>query len=400
MRTIDAQHGTGRILPTSLPEMNVAPGPYPLVSVVTPFYNTAAYLSECIESVLRQTYAEFEYILADNCSTDGSGEIAESYARQDSRIRLIRYSDFVAQLPNYNRALREVSESSQYCKIVQADDCIFPECLEMMVQAFGQNESTGLVVAYRLEGNTVNNSGYPYKKLIQTIAGKEFGRWYFLNEGFPQIFGSQTTVMYRSSIVRSSHPFFDESLQCADLKKCVEIISVWDLGFVHQVLSFTRSNSDKLSITSSSRPSFYPFAGDYYVVEQLYANKFLEQDDAVQVKRRSKEIYYRTLAKAALRFRGLSFWRYHRSNLKAINSNLDWTYLALQICITFLWTLSNPGVLLRNFLYRKESKRRLESSSTAMPPPSASKSAIAERSGSQDTGQRRHPEERHHRWAD
>ena len=49
----------------------------PLVSVVTPFYNTADYLGECIESVLRQTYENWGYVLVDNCSTDGLSEIAE-----------------------------------------------------------------------------------------------------------------------------------------------------------------------------------------------------------------------------------------------------------------------------------------------------------------------------------
>ena len=76
------------------------------VSVVTPFYNTAAYLAECIESVLAQSYSEFEYILMDNCSTDGSSEIAATYAYRDPRIRLIRCSQFLPQLPNYNRAQR------------------------------------------------------------------------------------------------------------------------------------------------------------------------------------------------------------------------------------------------------------------------------------------------------
>src|SRR5262249_59137288 len=130
------------------------------------------------------------------------------------------------------------------------------------------SESIGLVAAYRLEGDTVNNSGYPYENLVHIIPGKECGRWYFRNKGTP-IFGSQTTVMYRSSIVRNCTYFFDESLICADLKKCMEIISEWDLGFVHQILSFSRPDDDGLSNTAT-RPSFYPFTGDYYIMEQLY----------------------------------------------------------------------------------------------------------------------------------
>ena len=62
----------------------------PLVSVVTPFYNTRDYLAECIESVLRQTYTNWEYILVDNFSTDGSSEIAKHYAdKYPDKIRLI-----------------------------------------------------------------------------------------------------------------------------------------------------------------------------------------------------------------------------------------------------------------------------------------------------------------------
>ena len=59
----------------------------PLVSVVTPFYNTDRYLAECIESVLSQTYRNFEYVLVDNHSTDRSGVIAAEYARRDSKVR-------------------------------------------------------------------------------------------------------------------------------------------------------------------------------------------------------------------------------------------------------------------------------------------------------------------------
>ena len=84
----------------------------PLVSVVTPFYNTAAFLPECIESVLAQTYDNWEYILLDNCSTDGSTEIARKYAADEPRIRYVRNDELLPQVPNYNAALALISSES------------------------------------------------------------------------------------------------------------------------------------------------------------------------------------------------------------------------------------------------------------------------------------------------
>src|SRR5467141_2794214 len=74
----------------------------PFVSVVTPFYNTAAYLPQCIESVLGQSYRNFEYVLVDNCSSDDSLAIATKYAAADSRIRIVNNSEFLGQVANYN----------------------------------------------------------------------------------------------------------------------------------------------------------------------------------------------------------------------------------------------------------------------------------------------------------
>jgi glycosyltransferase involved in cell wall biosynthesis len=309
----------------------------PLVSVVTPFYNTARYLAQCIESVLTQSYPNFEYILMDNCSTDGSDDIAETYARRDPRIRLIRCSEFRSQLANYNRALAEISEASQYCKMVQADDYIFPECLDLMVQAFEQSKSIGLVSSYRLLGNDIGGSGYPYPTSM--LSGRECGRL-FLRTGIHP-FGSQTTVMYLSSLVRQQPHFYNESLPHADFEKCMEILVHWDFGFAHQVLSFSRVDDESIM---ASIGRFAPLALDRYITTQRYASVFVEPGEAVVLRRRSRRVYYRVLAKAAIRFRGPAYWRYHRLGLKELDETISWPYLMLQIGLISLWLILNPGM--------------------------------------------------------
>ena len=84
----------------------------PLVSVVTPVYNGAEYLAECIESVFNQTYENWEYVISDNCSTDGSLEIARGYEARDPRIRVVAEDVFVDQLASSNRSLRAISPTA------------------------------------------------------------------------------------------------------------------------------------------------------------------------------------------------------------------------------------------------------------------------------------------------
>jgi glycosyltransferase involved in cell wall biosynthesis len=76
--------------------------PEPLVSIVTPVFNGAKYLSECIESALHQTYRNWDYTVIDNCSTDESLIIAQKYAARDARIRVVTNGRFLSILENHN----------------------------------------------------------------------------------------------------------------------------------------------------------------------------------------------------------------------------------------------------------------------------------------------------------
>src|SRR5262249_36256993 len=149
------------------------------------------------------------------------------YARVDRRIKLIRCSEFHSQLANYNRALKKISDVSKYCKIVQADDWIFPQCLELMVRTFEQSESIGLVSSYWLEGNELQPTGFP--RDTEILPGRECIRRYLQTGN--SIFGTQTQVMYRSSLVHDSEEFYNPSFLFADLQKHVEIlVEDWRFG--------------------------------------------------------------------------------------------------------------------------------------------------------------------------
>ena len=199
----------------------------PLISVVTPFYNTRDYLAECIESILRQTYTNWEYVLVDNCSTDGSSEIAKQYAAlYPDKIRLIHTESFLSQVQNYNFALSQISPASKYCKVVQADDWIFPDCLRNMVDLGEAHPKVGIVAAYELEGGWVSLDGLPYPSL--EVPGRDVGRLYFLNHIY--LFGTPTSLLLRSELVRSRNPFYEERhAPFEDAHVCFELLRTWDV---------------------------------------------------------------------------------------------------------------------------------------------------------------------------
>ena len=211
----------------------------PLVSVVTPVYNGAEYLEECLESVARQTYPHWEHVVLDNCSTDATGEIVRRFEERDSRFRLVEAQDFVDAVENANRALREMSPDSTYCKVLHADDWLFPECLERMVALAEEHPSVGIVGAYRLEETRVTLTGLPHS--ISVIPGREFGRSSLLGGPYPWLFGSPSSLLLRSNLVRGRDPFYnvDNPFQ-DDQEACYEVLRESDFGFVHQVLTFTR----------------------------------------------------------------------------------------------------------------------------------------------------------------
>jgi glycosyltransferase involved in cell wall biosynthesis len=293
----------------------------PLVSIVTPAYNEEQYLAECIESVLAQSYTYWDYLIVDNRSTDGTLGIAQKYAAGDSRIRVVSNSTLIPAVANFNCALRQISSESKYCKIVLADDWIFPECLERMVALMERNPSVGIVGAYGLQDDWVLWQGLPYGRNV--VSGSEICRQRLL--GGPYVFGSQTSVLFRSDLVRSRDPFYNEAnLHAADSETCFELLRNSDFGFLHQVLTFSRLREGSMRETSRELNAA---AADTLHELVTYGPCYLTEEERARCMKATTSKYYDFLTTSLIQRRGRRFWNFHRGRLK--DEGVDFSYLRL-----------------------------------------------------------------------
>ncbi len=115
----------------------------PKVSVCIPVYNCKEFIRESIDSVLLQTYRDFELIIADNASNDGTADIIKGYS--DRRVKYYRNDTNIGLVKNWDKCL-ELSKG-QYFKILPADDILLPGCLEEQVKVLDDNKNKNVVMA-------------------------------------------------------------------------------------------------------------------------------------------------------------------------------------------------------------------------------------------------------------
>jgi len=330
----------------------------PLVSIVTPVYNGEAYLRECIESVLAQTYQNWEYIILNNCSHDRTLDIAEEYCLRDRRIRLYSNDRVLPIIENHNKAFSLISKNSKYCKVVSADDWIYPECLARMVGLAEANPSVGIVGAYQLSGGRgiwyVRNHGLPHSTSV--VSGREICRIHLL--GFLAVFGDPTSDMYRSDLVRSTPHFFPNDTAEADVSACFQHLRNADFGFVHQVLSYERLHEARVTTESLENNAYLSAAisdcrtyGDWYLSSS-------ERDARLA---QLVKTYYDYLSFSAFKFKGRKFWRYHAARLRGLGYPLDVVRLGKGIILKFIDLLLNPKESVQILMARVRLKRALGS---------------------------------------
>lgn len=315
-------------------ESKFTSGKAPFVCVVTPFYNTQDYLAECIESVLNQDYGNFEYILHDNASDDGSSEIALKYVKQDSRIKYFKTEELLSQVENYNQAVSLSSSSSRYLKIVQADDWLYPHCLRKMVALAERSQKIGLVSSYYLDGVDIQGSGLEYFQ--EVVPGSDVCELQLKERYF--MFGSPTSVMYRKEAVKDREKLYAEGRKHEDTELAYEILMNWEFGFVHEVLSYLRKDDSSIS---GAAKSYNPQALDKFIIINKFGHVFIKAEYEKFYKE-AKSKYYNDLAIGVFSSGGLNFIKYHLNGLYSAGIEVDRYQLIKSVFWIAVDLLLNP----------------------------------------------------------
>ncbi|MBU2652040.1 MAG: glycosyltransferase family 2 protein [Bacteroidetes bacterium] len=202
-------------------------GENPLVSVLTTVYNREKYIAAAIESILASTYENFELILVDDQSKDGSVEIIRKYEKMDARVHLFINEKNLGDYPNRMKAAGLAK--GKYIKYVDADDMIYPTGLQVMVSMMEQFPEAGYglfslpqdkerLYPYLLTPEQAYQRHYFKERLfhkaplsaiilkkafddIGGFTGKrfigDFEFWHIISRKYPVVLGPQGVVWYR-----------------------------------------------------------------------------------------------------------------------------------------------------------------------------------------------------------
>jgi glycosyltransferase involved in cell wall biosynthesis len=279
-----------------------------------------------------------------NCATDQSLAVAQAYAARDPRIRIVNNDRPLSVVENQNHTLRQLSAASKYCKMVFADDWIYPASIEEMVREAERYPSVGLVCGYTTDGRAV--LWQAPSRQTNPVPGREVCRSILM--GGPYLMGSMTSLLLRSDLVRKRPAFFDHQNPHREVAACFETLLQSDFAYIRQVLSFSRPKNGPTE----------QFARDFDIntlgaltVFLKYGRQFLTPAEYAP---RSKVLfrnYHSNLAACLLRHsRRKEFWKFHQDTLQAFGGRIDGMLLAACAAVKVLKRLSNPLHTIRHAL--------------------------------------------------
>lgn len=215
----------------------------PLVSVCVPLYRKEAFIAETIQSVLDQTFTDFELVVLDNASPDRSGEIARGFS--DPRVRVEQNAATIPPTENFNRVV-SLSRGA-LVKVLCADDLLRPTCLERQVEVL--QADSGVVMASCRDdlvdecgGVVSRDRGLRTADLVGRQDRATVIRRLVRHGGIPM--GSVTHVMFRRAAFDAAGGFpLDQDFYIVDVAAWVRLLEHGDFYGIPETLTAFRVNS-------------------------------------------------------------------------------------------------------------------------------------------------------------
>jgi glycosyltransferase involved in cell wall biosynthesis len=223
----------------------------PQISLCIPSYNHARFLAQTIDSVLQQTFDDFEILIIDDCSTDGTEAIVKQYALRNPRIRFSVNPENIGMVGNWNLCLAEAK--GKYIKYLFGDDLLLSrDTLQKLLSLFEADKSISLISSSRniidSESNTIGMKS-PFKrdliangtKLINLCLTKQ-----------DNLIGEPTAVMFRKS--DAARGFKPQYTQIVDLEMWFHLLEKGNFAYIKEPLCAFRIHPHQQTINNRSNP--------------------------------------------------------------------------------------------------------------------------------------------------
>lgn len=222
----------------------------PKVAIIIPVYNTEEFLAECLDSVLAQTYSNLLLFVVDDCSTDRSLEIIQSYAQLDKRIIILQCKENGGVSVARNKALQliEKDDSIKFVSFCDSDDTISPIMIEELVK-YIQQEKADVATCCVKKTHTLEKSSSPFANycsyspegLIEQVLS--LGKWsHTIGNG-----GFSCTRLFRTEVIKGVRFCTDKNV-CEDELYCIEVATrIKKATYIPQALYYYRQRPNSLS---------------------------------------------------------------------------------------------------------------------------------------------------------
>jgi glycosyltransferase involved in cell wall biosynthesis len=226
----------------------------PTISVCLPTYNGDKFVAAAIESVLNQTFCDFELLVGDDGSKDSTREILEKYAKSDSRVKLTLHKQNLGYMRNSNFLLGQCQ--GKYTKTFAQDDLLEPSCLQQMLDVFEQRENIRLVTVSRRNIDEDGREIEIQHKFPETgqHSGVEIIKRYlteFLNRT-----GNPSQILFRTADAAGGlNAAYNHS---SDSELALRLLEHGDFYYIAEPLIRYRIHKDTTTISTMEDMSFAP----------------------------------------------------------------------------------------------------------------------------------------------